>query len=170
MRRKIPEVQKALSVYVDMFARAADLDREQLQDFLDGYWLLRRLSEDDDAAPTLSLDFRPVSAPEDLIRAIRDEPKSPAEELIEQAAGKATTEGKEPAKKIPDRGSAAAKFKRLVRDRIEELRRENVTLQSIADTCRGTVNPNSILDILEGRKVAYSIYVAVWDGLNRVYP
>lgn len=63
MKRKIPEVQKALTVYVDMFARAAEVDREQLQDFLDGYWLLRRLSEYEDAAPAPSLEIRPVSPP-----------------------------------------------------------------------------------------------------------
>ena len=162
MKRKIPEVQKALSVYVDMFARAAEVDREQLQDFLDGYWLLRRLSEEDDE-PRLYLDFRPVSPPEELIRAVRDEPKSPAEELIEQV----TTEGMEPVKKpIPTRGTAAAKFKRTVRDRIEELRRENVSLQSLADASRG-VTLNQILDILQGAKVDYSVYVVLAEALAK---
>ena len=162
MKRKIPEVQKALTVYVDMFARAAEVDRELLQDFLDGYWLLRRLSEEDDE-PRLYLDFRPVSAPEELIKAVRDEPKSPAEELIEQV----TTEGMEPVKKkIPDRGTAAAKFKRTVRDRIEELRRENVSLQSLADASRG-VTLNQILDILQGAKVDYSVYVALAEALAK---
>lgn len=162
MKRKIPEVQKALSVYVDMFARAAEVDREQLQDFLDGYWLLRRLSEEDDE-PRLYLDFRPVSPPEELIRAVRDEPKSPAEELIEQV----TTEGMEPVKKpIPTRGTAAAKFKRTVRDRIEELRRQNVSLQSLADASRG-VTLNQILDILQGAKVDYSVYVVLAEALAK---
>ncbi len=162
MKRKIPEVQKALTVYVDMFARAAEVDREQLQDFLDGYWLLRRLSEEDDE-PRLYLDFRPVSPPEELIKAVRDEPKSPAEELIEQV----TTEGMEPVKKkIPDRGTAAAKFKRTVRDRIEELRRENVSLQSLADASRG-VTLNQILDILQGEKVDYSVYVVLAEALAK---
>lgn len=166
MKRKIPEVQKALAVYVDMFAQAAEVDREQLQDFLDGYWLLRRLSEEDDE-PRLYLDFRPVSAPEELIKAVRDEPKSPAEELIEQAAEKKTTEGMEPVKKkIPDRGTAAAKFKRTVRDRIEELRRENVSLQSLADASRG-VTLNQILDILQGAKVDYSVYVVLAEALAK---
>lgn len=166
MKRKIPEVQKALTVYVDMFARAAEVDREQLQDFLDGYWLLRRLSEEDDE-PRLYLDFRPVSPPEELIRAVRDEPKNPAEELIEQAAEKKTTEGMEPVKKkIPDRGAAAAKFKRTVRDRIEELRRENVSLQSLADASRG-VTLNQILDILQGAKVDYSVYVVLAEALAK---
>lgn len=163
MKRKIPEVQKALTVYVDMFARAAEVDREQLQDFLDGYWLLRRLSEYEDAAPTASLEIRPVSPPEELIRAVRDEPKNPAEELIEQV----TTEGMEPVKKkIPDRGTAAAKFKRTVRDRIEELRRENVSLQSLADASRG-VTLNQILDILQGAKVDYSVYVVLAEALAK---
>ena len=166
MKRKIPEVQKALTVYVDMFARAAEVDREQLQDFLDGYWLLRRLSEEDDE-PRLYLDFRPVSPPEELIKAVRDEPKNPAEELIEQTAEKKTTEGMEPVKKkIPDRGTAAAKFKRTVRDRIEELRRENVSLQSLADASRG-VTLNQILDILQGAKVDYSVYVVLAEGLAK---
>lgn len=162
MKRKIPEVQKALTVYVDMFARAAEVDRAQLQDFLDGYWLLRRLSEEDDE-PRLYLDVRPVSAPEELIKAVRDEPKSPAEELIEQV----TTEGMEPVKKkIPDRGTAAAKFKRAVRDRIEELRRENVSLQSLADASRG-VTLNQILDILQGAKVDYRVYVVLAEALAK---
>lgn len=166
MKRNIPEVQKALTVYVDMFARAAEVDREQLQDFLDGYWLLRRLSEEDDE-PRLYLDFHPVSPPEELIRAVRDEPKSHAEELIEQAAEEKTTEGMEPVKKkIPDRGAAAAKFKRKVRDRIEELRRENVSLQSLADASRG-VTLNQILDILQGAKVNYSVYVVLAEALAK---
>ncbi|MBR6353963.1 MAG: hypothetical protein IKS25_07525 [Oscillospiraceae bacterium] len=167
MKRKIPEVQKALTVYVDMFARAAEVDREQLQDFLDGYWLLRRLSEYEDAAPAPSLEIRPVSPPEELIRAVRDEPKNPVEELIEQAAEKKTTEGMEPVKKKPpDRGTGAAKFKRTVRDRIEELRRENVSLQSLADASRG-VTLNQILDILQGAKVDYSVYVVLAEALAK---
>lgn len=109
MKRKIPEVQKALTVYEDMFARAAEVDREQLQDFLDGYWLLRRLSEEDDE-PRLYLDFRPVSAPEELIKALRDEPKSPAEELIEQAAEKSKLVP-------PDRGGAVVKKIQTGRER-----------------------------------------------------
>lgn len=159
MKRKIPEVQKALTVYVDMFARAAEVDREQLQDFLDGYWLLRRLSEEDDE-PRLYLDFRPVSAPEELIKAVRDEPKSPAEELIEQAAEKS--------KLVPPaRGGAACKvFKRTVRDRIEELRRQGVSLQSIVEATGGAVSMGEILGVLECKKVEYSVYKELAEGLK----
>lgn len=69
-------------------------------------------------------------------------------------------------KKIPDRGAAAAKFKRTVRDRIEELRRENVSLQSLADASRG-VTLNQILDILQGAKVDYSVYVVLAEALAK---
>lgn len=156
MKRKIPEVQKALTVYVDMFARAAEVDREQLQDFLDGYWLLRRLSEYEDAAPEISAP--PGMSPADVAK------------TVEKAGGKqkaAALEDFEPVKKpIPDRGTAAAKFKRTVRDRIEELRRENVSLQSLADASRG-VTLNQILDILQGEKVDYSVYVVLAEALAK---
>lgn len=157
MKRKIPEVQKALTVYVDMFARAAEVDREQLQDFLDGYWLLRRLSEEDeDAAPEISAP--PGMSPADVAK------------TVEKAGGKqkaAALEDFEPVKKpSPDRGTAAAKFKRTVRDRIEELRRENVSLQSLADASRG-VTLNQILDILQGAKVDYSVYVVLAEALAK---
>lgn len=156
MKRKIPEVQKALTVYVDMFARAAEVDLEQLQDFLDGYWLLRRLSEYEDAAPEISAP--PSMSPADVAK------------TVEKAGGKqkaAALEDFEPVKKpIPDRGTAAAKFKRTVRDRIEELRRENVSLQSLADASRG-VTLNQILDILQGEKVDYSVYVVLAEALAK---
>lgn len=156
MKRKIPEVQKALTVYVDMFARAAEVDREQLQDFLDGYWLLRRLSEYEDAAPEISAP--PGMSPADVAK------------TVEKAGGKqkaAALEDFEPVKKpIPTRGTAAAKFKRTVRDRIEELRRENVSLQSLADASRG-VTLNQILDILQGEKVDYSVYVVLAEALAK---
>lgn len=156
MKRKIPEVQKALTVYVDMFARAAEVDREQLQDFLDGYWLLRRLSECEDAAPEISAP--PGMSPADVAK------------TVEKAGGDrkaAELEDFEPVKKpIPDRGTAAAKFKRTVRDRIEELRRENVSLQSLADASRG-VTLNQILDILQGEKVDYSVYVVLAEALAK---
>lgn len=156
MKRKIPEVQKALTVYVDMFARAAEVDLEQLQDFLDGYWLLRRLSEYEDAAPEISAP--PGMSPADVAK------------TVEKAGGKqkaAALEDFEPVKKpIPDRGTAAVKFKRTVRDRIEELRRENVSLQSLADASRG-VTLNQILDILQGEKVDYSVYVVLAEALAK---
>ena len=156
MKRKIPEIQKALTVYVDMFARAAEVDREQLQDFLDGYWLLRRLSEYDDTAPEISAP--PGMSPADVAK------------TVEKAGGKqkaAALEDFEPVKKpIPTRGAAAAKFKRTVRDRIEELRRENVSLQSLADASRG-VTLNQILDILQGAKVDYSVYVVLAEALAK---
>ena len=69
-------------------------------------------------------------------------------------------------KKPPDRGTGAAKFKRTVRDRIEELRRENVSLQSLADASRG-VTLNQILDILQGAKVDYSVYVVLAEALAK---
>lgn len=155
-----------------MFAKLAEVDREELQAFLDGYWLLRRLSEYDDGAPEiseprLSPGIRPVSSPEELIEAIREEPKHPAEELIEKLAEKAPLAGMEPVSKaIPSRGTAAAKFKREVRERIEALRGGGVSLQSMADASRG-VTLNNILDILQGVKVDYSLYAALWEGLSR---
>ena len=159
MKRKIPEVQKALTVYVEMFAQAAEVDREQLQDFLDGYWLLRRLSEYEDAAPAPSLEIRPVSAPEELIKAVRDEPKSPAEELIEQAAEKSKLVP-------PDRGGAVVrKFKQAVRDRLEELR-PSVPLQRIVDATGGAVSLNEILNVLQGSKVDYSVYKELAEALK----
>lgn len=159
MKRKIPEVQKALTVYVDMFARAAEVDREQLQDFLDGYWLLRRLSEYEDAAPAPSLEIRPVSSPEELIRAVRDEPKSPAEELIEQAAEKSKLVP-------PDRGGAVVrKFKQAVRERLEELR-PSVPLQRIVDATGGAVSLNEILNVLQASKVDYSVYKELAEALK----
>lgn len=159
MKRKIPEVQKALTVYVDMFARAAEVDREQLQDFLDGYWLLRRLSEYEDAAPAPSLEIRPVSPPEELIRAVRDEPKNPAEELIEQAAEKSKLVP-------PDRGDAVVrKFKQAVRERLEELR-PSVPLQRIVDATGGAVSLNEILNVLQASKVDYSVYKELAEALK----
>lgn len=156
MKRKIPEVQKALTVYVDMFARAAEVDREQLQDFLDGYWLLRRLSEYEDAAPEISAP--PGMSPADVAKTV---------EKAGERQRSAALEDFEPVKKpIPDRGAAAAKFKRTVRDRIEELRRENVSLQSLADASRG-VTLNQILDILQGAKVDYSVYVVLAEALAK---
>ncbi len=159
MKRKIPEVRKALTVYVDMFARAAEVDREQLQDFLDGYWLLRRLSEYEDAAPAPSPDIRPVSAPEELIKAVRDEPKSPAEDLIEQAAEKSKLVP-------PDRGGAVVrKFKQAVRERLEELR-PSVPLQRIVDATGGAVSLNEILNVLQASKVDYSVYKELAEALK----
>ena len=156
MKRKIPEVQKALTVYVDMFARAAEVDREQLQDFLDGYWLLRRLSEYEDAAPEISAP--PGMSPADVAKTV---------EKAGERQRAAALEDFEPVKKpIPDRGTAAAKFKRTVRDRIEELRRENVSLQSLADASRG-VTLSQILDILQGAKVDYSVYVVLAEALAK---
>lgn len=156
MKRKIPEVQKALTVYVDMFARAAEVDLEQLQDFLDGYWLLRRLSEYEDAAPEISAP--PGMSPADVAKTV---------EKADERQRAAAPEDFEPVKKpIPDRGTAAAKFKRTVRDRIEELRRENVSLQSLADASRG-VTLNQILDILQGSKVDYSVYVVLAEALAK---
>lgn len=157
VKKQNPEVQRALGVYVAMFAKLAEVDREDLQAFLDGYWLLRRLSEYDDGVPE-------ISAPPGMTAA------DLAEQVAEagsKTAASALADMEPVSKPIPSRGTAAAKFKREVRERIEVLRGGGVSLQSMADASRG-VTINNIFSILEGEKVDYSLYVALWDGLSKI--
>lgn len=125
------EIRSALLCYVDLFVRAAELDRDMVDGFLDGYYALRNLAESEDA-PT------------------------------------ATEATKEPRQKGPQdpasfRGPAAGKYKREVRDRIEELREKGVSIQTIA--LSAGVGVGAITDILQAAKVDYEIYCRVGRAL-----
>ena len=69
---------------------------------------------------------------------------------------------------VPTRGTAAAKFKRDVRDRIEALRKHGVSLQSIIDATGGAVSMSEILDVLQAARVEYQVYRALDGGLRKL--
>lgn len=169
----MPDIKKALDVYVRLAADAGEYDLKQLREILEGYYELRRAAEDDlhvRLFPTLSAE----QLREEVERAAR---RSPADEFIAKAAApegppaesQVTQDAFEPVPPpVPTRGTAAAKFKRDVRDRIKALRKTGVSLQSIIDATGGAVSMSEILDVLQAAKVEYQVYRDLDGGLRRL--
>lgn len=169
----MPDINKALDVYVRLAADAGEYDLKQLREILEGYYELRRAAEDDLQVrlfPTLSA----VQLREKVERASGH---SPADEFIAKAAApeeppeeiQVAQDAFEPVPPpVPTRGTAAAKFKRDVRDRIEALRKQGVSLQSIIYATGGAVSMSKILDVLQAAKVEYSVYRELDAGMRKL--
>lgn len=129
----------ALKSYTALLCRALEADKNLVADFLEGYYQLRRILEEP-APVELPIQAPPGAKPQDFV------PVPPP---------------------VPSRGTAAAKFKRDVRDRLEALRKKNVPLQSIIDASGGAVSMSEILDVLQCAKVDYSVYKELDAALKR---
>lgn len=169
----MPDIKKALDVYVRLAADAGEYDLKQLREILDGYYELRRAAEDD-----LQVRIFPTLSAEQLREEVeRAAVRSPADEFIAKTAApedppeetQVTQDAFEPVPPpVPTRGTAAAKFKRDVRDRIETLRKQGVSLQSIIDATGGAVSMSEILDVLQAARVEYSVYRELDAGLRKL--
>lgn len=119
-----------LKSYTDLLCRALEADKDLVADFLEGYYQLRRILEEP-APVELPIQAPTGAKPQDFV------PVPPP---------------------VPSRGTAAAKFKRDVRDRLEAVRSKDISLQSIIDASGGAVSMSEILDVLQCAKVDYSVY------------
>ena len=130
----------ALKSYTDLLCRALEVDKNLVSDFLEGYYQLRRILEEPG----------PV-------------------ELPIQAPPGAKPQGFAPVPPpVPSRGTAAAKFKRDVRARLEALRKKNVSLRRIVDASDGAVSESEVLDVLQCAKVDYSVYKELDAALKKI--
>lgn len=169
----MPDINKALDVYVRLAAHACEQEPEDFRQILEGYYELRRAAEDDLQVrifPTLSAE----QLREEVERAAR---LSPADEFIAKTAApeeppaetQVAQDAFEPVPPpVPTRGTAAAKFKRDVRDRINALRKQGVSLQSIIDATGGAVSMGEILDVLQAARVEYQVYRDLDGGLRKL--
>lgn len=178
----MPDINKALDVYVRLAAAAGEYDLKQLREILEGYYELRRAAEEwrvtvqstvdvgalaeqiekltqREAAACRREEDAEISAPPSVTA---EEPVKEAEEL----EGFEAAEVKKPGAYL--RGTAAAKFKRLQRERLEAVRKEKgLTLQAIADASGGGVRMSDLLSILEGATADYRIYTALAITLDK---
>lgn len=178
-----------LDSFVELMAVDLEISNEWLRKWLEIYYQMRRAKEEaEETAKTLSI-YRAFSA-DDLNAAIEEYEArpSPAEEIIAAAAEPAAapppeTEapGEEPAGKTPLdgfeavevkseylRGTAARKFKRDTRERLEAARKDRgLSLQAIADAADG-LKMQDLLSILEGALVDYRVYKALAAALDRL--
>lgn len=122
-----------------IFSQALD-DPGLLAEYLESYYQLRRILEEP-APVELPIQAPPGAKPQDFV------PVPPP---------------------VPSRGTAAAKFKRDVRDRIEDLRERGVPLQRIIDASGGTVRMSELLDVLQAAKVEYAVYKRLDDALKHI--
>jgi len=120
----------ALKSYTDLFSRALEADFDLVANYLEGYYQLRRILEEPGPVE-LPIQAPTGAKPQDFV------PVPPP---------------------VPSRGTAAAKFKRDVRDRLEAVRSKDISLQSIIDASGGAVSMSEILDVLQCAKVDYSVY------------
>ncbi len=130
-----------LKSYTDLLCRALEADKDLIADFLEGYYQLRRILEEP-APVELPLQAPPGAKPQDFA------PVQPP---------------------TPSRGTAAAKFKRDVRERLEALRKKNVSLRRIVDASGGAVSESEVLDVLQCAKVDYSVYKEL-DAAMKSFP
>lgn len=167
--------KEILDSFVELMAVGFEVSDEWLSKWLEIYYQIRRAKED--AEKELRLLIHPTTDAaqlrEEVERAAR---RSPEDEFISKAAApeeppeevQVTQDAFEPVPPpVPTRGTAAAKFKRDVRDRLEALRKKNVPLQSIIDASGGAVSMSEILDVLQCAKVDYSVYKELDAALKR---
>lgn len=130
-----------LKSYTDLLCRALEVDKDLISGFLEGYYQLRRILEEP-APVELPIQAPPGAKPQDFV------PVPPP---------------------TPSRGTAAAKFKREVRERLEALRKKNVSLRRIVDASGGAVSESEVLDVLQCAKVDYSVYKEL-DAAMKHFP
>lgn len=171
----MPNINKALDVYVRLAAHACEMESEDFRPILEGYYELRRVAEDDLRITQQAIDPKAMDAAlkayaeragglraavaESVPPAVEE---SPAETQVAQAAFEPVPPP------VPTRGTAAAKFKRDVRDRIEALRKQGVSLQSIIDATGGAVSMSEILDVLQAARIEYQVYRDLDGGLRKL--
>ena len=181
-----------LAGFIQLMADEAECSTEWLRKWLEIYYQMRRAAEEaEETAKMLSI-YRAFSA-DDLNAAIAEYEArpSPAAEIIAAAAEPAAAPPPaeeepaaepEPAEdplagfeavevKKPEslRGTAARKFKRETRERLEDARMgKGLTLQAIADASGGAVKINDLLGILEGALIDYRVYTALAAALDKL--
>ncbi len=188
--------KEILDSFVELMAVDLEISDEWLRKWLEIYYKIRRAKEDaenelrllihptTDAAQLREAVVKAAARPSpaaEFIAAAAEPEEPPAEIQVAQDAFEPadpaevpeTPEGFEAVEVRKDaaslRGTAARKFKRDTRERLEKARKEkNLSLQSIADRATG-LTINDLLGILECAAVDYKVYVraaAALDTLN----
>ena len=181
--------KEILDSFVELMAVDLEISEEWLRKWLEIYYQMRRTKEA--AENELRLLIHPTMPTEELSEAVERAAArpSPAEEILAAAAEPQEApppETEEPAEEPAApalegfeavevkkdaaslRGTAARKFKRDTRERLEAARREKgLSLQTIADAGIG-LTISDLLSILECAPVEYKFYVRAAQALDRL--
>ena len=182
--------KEILDSFVELMAVDLEISEEWLRKWLEIYYQMRRTKE---AAETeLRLLIHPTTDAAQLREAVERAAArtSPAEEILaaaaepeaapppeteepdEEPAADPALEGFEAVEVKKDaaslRGTAARKFKRDTRERLEAARKgKGLSLQAIADAVIG-LTMSDLLGVLECAPVDYKIYVRTAQALDRL--
>lgn len=190
--------KETLDSFVELMAVGFEVSDEWLRKWLEIYYRIRRAAEEqaawihfrpvtvspeevEEAAMKFSARPDPVA---DFIRAANELPKVPIDAASDAEAPPPAEEepalDPEPAAEPPEgfeavevkseylRGTAARKFKRDTRERLELARKDKgLSLQAIAEAVPGLKMQN-LLSVLEGARVDYRVYVALAAALDKL--
>lgn len=137
--------EAAVRSLVNLFSRAVNIDEEPLAYWLDCYYQVRARYEQERAG-----DVRWIFSPEQLKAELRE-------------VWQETLNPPKPEKTGP---LSPAQEKRQIRERLEKLRANGLTLAEITKAAAGGLNDSEVLSILEGGKVEMKVYRALAAALD----
>lgn len=166
----LPELgtpEAAVQTVVNLISRATGQPEERMAYWLDLYYQVRSVYEDEEKRQRQLRRFRDYFG---IPR--QDEPQADAPELSAQPtdapAPPAEPEGSPPEPPTPKPSAANAAFKRETRERLLQLRADGLTMARLLEQAHGTVKEGQIRDIIDAHTVPLAVYRKLAKVLDKI--
>ena len=164
----LPELgtpEAAVQTCVNLIARATGQSEEHLAYWLDLYYQVRSVYEDEEKRKRQLSRFRDY-----FVMPGQDEPKASAPEPPEAPSGTPSppAEPEDSPQAHSKTNAANAAFKSETRERLLQLRADGLTMARLLELADGTVKEGAIRDIIDAHTVPLAVYRKLAKLLDKI--